>query len=122
MELQVKMPENSRYNFFTNKETTNKVPSNIICRFRSTNNGVVRVLKAQPQKQRLMEHFQSLKTSNAVYLVYLEGKLQQDRWASGSHNLKCLKTAGVMYFEASKQQTRHRATYFEVSKMKKAYA
>ena len=33
MELQVKIPENSRYNFFTNKETTNKVPSNIFVGF-----------------------------------------------------------------------------------------
>ena len=79
MQLQVKMPQKSRNNKFRRKQTTNKAPSKIFGGFEVAKKGAGGFSKAKEQNQRLMEHFQKLKTNNKVCLVYLQCKLQQDR-------------------------------------------
>ena len=79
MQLQVKMPQKIRNNEFTRKQTTNKAPSKIYRGFEVAKKNAGGFSKAKEQNQRLMEHFQKLKTNKNVCLVYLQSKLQQDR-------------------------------------------
>ena len=64
MQLQVKMPENSRNNVSTSKQTTNKAQSNIFRGLEVGTKGTVGVLKAEAEHQKFMEHFQRLKKIN----------------------------------------------------------
>ena len=79
MQLQVKMLQKSRNNVFRLKQTTNKAPSKIFRGFEVAKKGACGFSKDKEQNQRLMEHFQPLKTNNNLCLVYLQFKLQQDR-------------------------------------------
>ena len=68
-----------------------------------------------------MEHFQPLKTNNKVCIVYLQSKLQQDRYSWCTYLFKCLKSKGKTHLERNTEQTRSRLTYLDVWKMKKWY-
>ena len=54
--------------------------------------------------------------------VYLQSTLQPDRYSWIIYLLKCLKSKEKAQLEASKQQTRSRLTYLDVSKMQKWYS
>ena len=68
-----------------------------------------------------MEHFQPFKTNNKVWLVYLQSKLQEDRYSWGIYLLKSLKSKEKTHLEANKQETRYGLTYLDVWKMEKWY-
>ena len=78
--------------------------------FASSYKTTVGVFKTEEQHQRLMEHFKPLKTNNKVCLVYLQSKLQQERYTWCIYLLKCLKSKEKTHLEANEQQTRCRLT------------
>ena len=68
-----------------------------------------------------MEHFQPFKTNNKVCLVYLQSKLQQDKYSWCIYVLKYLKSKGKTHLDAKKQQKRYRLTYLVLSKLEQSY-
>ena len=52
--------------------------------------------------------FSSHKQRNKVWMVYLECKLQQDRYRSCIFKLESYKTVETKYLETSQQQTKYR--------------
>ena len=54
-------------------------------------------------------------------LIYLKGKLQQDRCLWCDYKLKCQKTIQIIYLQAHKQQTKYRITYLMFSRLEQGY-
>ena len=49
-------------------------------------------------------------------MMFLEVKMQQDRYRWCNYGLNCIKTAEIMYFQANKRETKSLVAYLEVSK------
>ena len=81
MQLHVKKPQTSRNKVFRRKQKTSKATSKIFRGFEVGKKVLVVFPKPKNKTKNLKEHFQPLKTNNKVFLVYLQSKLQQDRYS-----------------------------------------
>ena len=78
IQIQVKMPQNSRNNVFRGKQTTNKVPSNIFRGFELRTKVQLMFWGPNNSMKGKGDIFSGYKQTSKVCFVYLQSKLQQD--------------------------------------------
>ena len=107
MQLHVKMPQNSRNNAFSSKQTTNKVLPNIFRCFEIRIRVWLMFWTANHSMKGKCDVFRGYKETSKVCFLYLECKVQEDRCVWCIYKFKCHKTVERRYLATSKQQTRY---------------
>ena len=80
MELQLKNPKTAEITYLEGKKQQRRRHLRYL-EVSKLEKGVRGFSKAKEQNQKLMEHFQPLKTNNKLCLVYSQSKLQQHRYS-----------------------------------------
>lgn len=73
--------------------------------FRNNKKATIGVLKAKRQHESKHYVFNGCKQRNKMWLVSLEGKLQEDSYGRPILTWKCLKMLESLYLGTSKKQT-----------------
>ena len=106
------MQQNSRNHLFRSKQTTNKVPPNIFRFFEVRTRVRLMIWRPNHSMKVNSDILRCYKQIVKVCLVYLEWKLQQDRYGHCNYKFKCHKTVQRRYLVTSKQQRWYRWCFY----------